>query len=381
MVKDKTIFGNPLVRVDAQKQDDEHNNAQRTNGFVSISHGIPSLVGKHRQVMDKDKISYEKPDNQGLVDGRKQDDGGNNLMDSTSRSSSTTVHDDLKSIPILMDSSVKQPVSKSKPAEPSLVKNDTSKSDTTKDSILAKGRSNQSRLSIAVAYSPNYLSGFHLVDNPSGHAYGYDADDSRSKTRYSYTAGVAVRYDLASRLGISMGCTYSTIAYSMTLPTIYVGYGANWQLHYQYPTPCGNIEIPNTTNTILHYGDSLKTSTACTQVVRFINVPLTLRFQIARNRVKLYANAGVSVNFMLQEKANMTIGGGTQSTIINNIDGLQKTNYGYLLGAGLEYDFYRRVNLFIEPSFRGSISSLTQNTAYYCYPYTFGVNTGLSYHF
>ena len=68
-------------------------------------------------------------------------------------------------------------------------------------------------------------------------------------------------------------------------------------------------------------------------------------------------------------------------TIINNIDGLKKTSYGYLLGAGLEYSLYNGMSIFMEPAFKGSISSLTQNTAYYCYPYSFGLNAGISIYF
>jgi hypothetical protein len=56
-------------------------------------------------------------------------------------------------------------------------------------------------------------------------------------------------------------------------------------------------------------------------------------------------------------------------------------NYGYLFGAGVNYSFTNRLGLFIEPVFRGTITSLTQNTAFYCYPYAFNLNTGVSFHF
>lgn len=245
---------------------------------------------------------------------------------------------------------------------------------------LNKDTGKLSRWSIDAFYSPNYYSKNHLISNSN--VYGDDASEygSREKALFTYAAGLGVRYDLTSRWSVSIGGTYSTIAYSITLPTVYANYGSDQQLHYIYPTSCGNIEMPNSSNTMLHYGDSINMSAACEQVVKIISVPVTVRFQIARNRFTYYVNGGFSANFMVQEKANMSIGN-TQYTIVNNIDGLKKMNYGYLFGAGVQYNFYNGTGIFIEPALRGSITSLTQNTAFYCYPASMGLNMGLSFHF
>lgn len=376
--------GSMSINNGSSSRSSQYNQVMGKNEVTAITHHSLSLSNKHNQVSIKNKTLSEKGDKLGLITNKKQnDEKSDRLHDTSNLSASIDNNSKENNIAIVIsDSSLRQAASNSKPAETSLVKGDSAKINIKKDSLQAKIKGNKSQWSIAAFYTPNYFTGFHLLKNGSVHSYGYNPNNysQGQKTNYSYAAGLAVGYDLSSHWGLSLGGTYSTIAYSMALSTIYARYDANWQLQYQYPTVCGNIEIPNTSNTTLHYGDSLKTPTSCTQVVKLISVPLTVRFHIAKNRLKLYADGGVSANFILQEKANMVIGS-TQTTIINNIDGLQKMNYSYLVGIGFEYGFYHCINFFIEPSFRGSISSLTQKTAYYCYPYTFNLNTGLSFHF
>ena len=263
-----------------------------------------------------------------------------------------------------------------------IVKADSTLQNTAKDAAVVKNIKKIAHWSVAVFYTPNYYTGFRMTRNTAVRSYGYNPNDysQSEKNNYSYATGLLVNYYLNKRFGISLGTTYSTIAYSMALPTIYVRYGANRQLKYIYPTPCGNIEMPNPNNTTLHYGDSIKTTTSCAQVVKILSVPLLIKLQQAKNNWKLYVEGGLSANFVLQEKADVAIGS-QKTTIINNINGLQNMNYSYLFSAGIEYDINKRLSASVAPSFKGSLTSLTQKTAYYCYPFTVNLNTGITYHF
>ncbi len=279
------------------------------------------------------------------------------------------------------DNLEKQAATEVKPAEPVLVNESSQKSKSSNnDSKANENSTHTSRWAIAAFYSPNYYAQNHLtVNNPQ---YNESTEDysAREKAEYSFTTGLALRYDLTAHWSVSVGGNYSTIAYSINLPTVYAKYGSDDQLYYVYPTSCGNIEMPNTSNKVLYYGDSLNINGACRQVVEFINIPVTVRYRATSNRFTFYADAGFSANFVVQEKANVSVGN-TETTIINNIEGLNKMNYGYLFGGGVEYAFYNGLGIFIEPCYRGSITSLTQNTAFYCYPNAFSLNMGVSFHF
>ena len=247
------------------------------------------------------------------------------------------------------------------------------------DSLVDNKTKNKSPWSIKAFYSPNY-SRNHLKKNSSVMDNEEAEFYKNEKSNYSHATGVAIRFDLNNHWNLSAGLNYSTIAYNISLPTIYAKQGTDNDVFYQYPTSCGIIEIPNSDQSILHDGDSLTTSTQCTQVVRFINAPLMIGYRIVINRFTLFADAGVSVNYVLQERAKLRIGS-TESTITNHIKGLQKMNYGYLIGTGLQFNLYDNLGIFMEPMFRGSLTSLTRNTGVNCYPYSLGLNAGVSLHF
>jgi len=152
-------------------------------------------------------------------------------------------------------------------------------------------------------------------------------------------------------------------------------------MHFQYPTSNGVIEMPfDDSHPNLHPGDSINVKAVCNQSIKFINVPLMVRFQLTKKKFTWYANAGVSANFIIQEKAKIIMNN-SETTIINHINGLKKMNYGFLFGAGVQYNMYDDLDIFIEPMFRGSLSSITRNTAVNSYPYSLGLNLGFSLHF
>jgi hypothetical protein len=246
------------------------------------------------------------------------------------------------------------------------------------DSIATTDRNNTSRWSVTTLYSSNYTRTY-VRDNTAANTAdmaGYKNENSE----YSYSTGLLVGYDLNEHMSLSTGCLYSTMAYSKSFSVIYVKYGMDDQLHYIYPMATGNIETPNSNNRILHEGDSVNVNAYCAQSFQLINVPLLFKYRVEKSRFTYYANGGLYLNYVLQEKAKLLIGT-KEPTIINNIDGLKKINYGFIIGAGVQYNFFTRLGIFIEPAFRGSITSITRDIEVKSYPYTFALNGGLMFHF
>ncbi|MEO8148755.1 MAG: outer membrane beta-barrel protein [Bacteroidia bacterium] len=247
------------------------------------------------------------------------------------------------------------------------------------DSVEVNNKSFISRFSLAAYYSPD-LTKNYLKDNNVNDAEGTSAYKNREKSAYSFSTGLSIGFDLNKRWSINTGCTYSTMAYSIAVSTIYAAYGEDNQLHYYYPTSCGDIEMPKRKNTVIHEGDSLNLNAVCEQSIEFINVPVQMRFHTVKNRFTFFADAGFSANFYINEKAKMNVNN-YKYTIYNNIYGLKKMNYSILFGLGVQYNFCNGLGAFIEPSFKGSVTSLTQDTSVNCFPYTLGLHAGLSFHF
>jgi len=243
----------------------------------------------------------------------------------------------------------------------------------------APGRNILSKFSIALFYSPDYKNN-HLKDNDPNDDENISEYKNREKPAYSFTTGLQLRYDLNEHWGLAAGASYMTYSYDMTFSTVYIHYGFDNQLHYQYPTSCGNVEIPNPPSKNLHDGDSLNITVGCIQSLKLINVPLMVRFQQKNTGMSWFTEAGLSANIILREEVDLSIAGHDMH-VVNHIDGLQKMNFGYLLGAGVQYNYMKGIGFFIEPVFRGSITSLTEDISVNCYPYSFGLKTGVSYHF
>ncbi|MEP7169346.1 MAG: outer membrane beta-barrel protein, partial [Bacteroidota bacterium] len=261
---------------------------------------------------------------------------------------------------------------------------DTNKSETPyfikSDSMFNKDLHSKSRLSIAVFYSPNQ-SWCNLKDNTNDNFDDVAMYNNRENLKYSFTAGLTLKYDINNKWSLLSGATYSQIAKTITIQTMYAEANAANEMHFQYPTSNGVIEMPSDdSHANLHPGDSINAKAVCNQSIKFINVPLMVRVQLTKNKFTWYANAGVSANFIVQEKAKINMNN-SETTIINHINGLKKMNYGFLIGTGVQYNMYNDFGIFIEPMFRGSFTSITQNTSVNSYPYSLGLNLGFSLHF
>ena len=228
-------------------------------------------------------------------------------------------------------------------------------------------------ISLSPIYTINYLR------NNTSYTSADDAIDysSREKSKFSFSTGVALRYDLNNKWGISLGAYYSTIAYSMALSTVYALKNASNEVHFQYPTSWGTIEIPNQPGQTLKIGDSLTINSTCNQLIKVVNIPLLFRYTFSNSRFSLYTNVGVSANFTTREEAVIKTGS-FEFSYTNNLIGKRKINCSLLLGLGMQYKITNRLAIFMEPIYKASITSVTQDIPVNCYPQSFGINTGLS---
>ena len=271
----------------------------------------------------------------------------------------------------IVDNGLPQLADTNKSESPALVKN---------DSLFKKDLHSKSRLSLMVFYSLNQ-SWSNLKDNSNDNFDDVAMYNSRENSKFSYTTGINIKYDINDKWSLLTGATYSQIAKSITIQTMYAEPNAANEIHFLFPTSSGVIEMPfDDSHPNLHPGDSINAKAVCNQSIKFINVPLIVRFELKKNKFIWYANAGVSANFIVQEKAKISINN-PETTIVNQIKGLKKMNYGFLIGAGVQYNLRNDFGVFIEPMFRGSFTSITYNTSVNSYPNSIGLNLGFSLHF
>jgi opacity protein-like surface antigen len=232
-----------------------------------------------------------------------------------------------------------------------------------------------SPVSLLLFYSPNY-SYCLLKDNTPDLVDDVQMYKDQETPGFSYSTGFAMRYNLAERWGLSAGVTYSTVTKSISLLTVYAA-GTSDNMYYEYHTSSGMIEIPDPENAQIKVGDSLNLLGDGVKILKFVSIPLMTRYVISKEKVSWYFNGGFSVNFLVQDQAKINTRS-SEEIVNNKTQGLKKTSYGFVVGAGMEYKVFDNINLVLEPVYKGTVTSITDDAAVKNYPYSIGINLGVS---
>lgn len=269
--------------------------------------------------------------------------------------------------------------------------NSTSISSTESDSILIDtvmqailvaevNHAEHPRYSLSLYFAQG-ISMDYLKDKSNNHFNEVVMYKDREKSEYSFIAGINMQYALNKNWSLGGGISYSSLVKSMQVPFMYAEANGENQFHFMYPTSSGVIELPNDGGHLqAKEGDTLFENSNCRQVIRFLNIPTQIRYQFSKNKFTYYANTGLTANFIIQEKAKIAMQT-SEITITNKVKGLKKVNFGYQLGIGVSFALKKHLDIYLEPTLRGSLSSITKNMAVNSYPHFLGLSTGFTFKF
>ena len=301
-------------------------------------------------------------------------------------------------------------------------------SSTANDSANSFFKKFVSHLSFDVYYSPDYINS-KLESNPNylGTASTNPADYASEKSKFSYSTGFHIRYDIGKNWSIGSGISYSTFTQSAVYNSISVvsdsvyqkvhghnrpsggpgggpggGGGShggghssghhgnnahrppgNDDHHFVIQTPCGAIDLYHQPQRPgggpVQNGDTLNIKTETSEKTTYLYVPLTLRYQFGKGKLSYFLEAGGTLNLVHRNEVVILIN--DAYTENNEHDGLKNMNFSLLFGGGMQYNFYKGLNMFLRPTLRYSISPVNQNNPVNVYPYFIGVGAGFSIHF
>ncbi len=234
-------------------------------------------------------------------------------------------------------------------------------------------------LSLALHYSPQYSFNY-LTDNKPDHIDDAQMYKDRESGMYAFNTGLNIRYHFNDMWAVALGIGFSSTTKSIKLPMVYATEGESTGMHYEYPTASGMIHMPNPYSTTLHEGDSLALGHAGTRTIQYFNIPATIRYHLPQQKIKFFVEGGLLVHFRLSEQVAIDMGSSVLK-VKNASDGLNKINYGWMLGAGAEMPFTEKLSLFAEPTLHGAFTSITKNIAVNNYPYAVGLRAGASIKF
>jgi hypothetical protein len=115
------------------------------------------------------------------------------------------------------------------------------------------------------------------------------------------------------------------------------------------------------------------------QQLKFIEIPLLARYRIIDGKIGCNLIGGVSTNVLVNNDVILKQDG--SRTVIGETDNLQRFNYSGTVGVGLTYQWFKKINLTLEPTYKYYMNSITTNENMKVHLYSFGIFTGLVYKF
>ncbi len=343
------------------------NQKEKRNSSIMNTSSFNTLLNKHSEAtLKKTKISFPNY-NENTATINPKGSSFTNLIESKERE-----FIDSKVIPdsMLENSNLNQPIASS------IQKGDLPDSIISPEStdITPKGKLIK-RFSFIAYFSPDLTKKYLVDDNTDNQSQSeYDGQESSD---FSFNTGFLFGYDVTPKWSIKSGITYAYLMQSIKPKTVYVKTGNNGQQYYQFNTSYGSAQIPSDASTT-QLSDSLRIKTSSTQLLQLVSVPLIAKYQIQRNKFSFYGQFGIAVNVLVGEKLLVETPNRTES--ITNIEGLREFNFGGIVGLGVSYNPIKKLSIMVEPTFRGSLTPINQNTSVKSYPYSLGLAIGLGWH-
>ena len=214
----------------------------------------------------------------------------------------------------------------------------------------------ETKFAVGFCFSPEY---FNTVFYTNLDGFIDNIDDTNNVSNLGFSAGISVLYKLNDKFTIESGLSY------------YQSGWEDWEAikFFYLPKEPGDIIYP---------------ITASYYKYRFISLPLKMNYFFINSKLKLFASAGIVVNYLSETNVH-AYEFYTNDLIIERYYKMSKEyfnsfNFQIIAGFGADYDLNKHFKLRIEPYFRRSVNSVS-NTQIKNYMYSAGANMGVYYKF
>ena len=209
--------------------------------------------------------------------------------------------------------------------------------------------------SIGLIVSPNIS--YRTLSFSSPNQWIADRRNSEELPGFGFMVGATIHYRITDRIRIETGILYS----DMSIRT------ADTDLTWVTP----NDAFPIQTKTVFHYGS--------------IRVPFKVNYRLyEHNKLNVYAVMGLSTNLFINKRTEVVTeypDRHSDSHTSSKHVGYSIFGLGLTAGAGVEYQFSRRIYSRLEPSLNYSVTSAVVDKGSKEYFYSFGIMAGFFYRF
>lgn len=254
-----------------------------------------------------------------------------------------------------------------------------------KATALQQARKNPvkpSRFSLSGFFSPDIAS-YRLEDEDIPNQPDNSEDIKRTERHeFSSTSGLLIEYAVNKQWTIQSGITFSNTNIAVEPRTIYAQTNNNGDVKYRLNISSGYAYLVPSFQPLPVLGDSVKV-TAITHKLRYLGVPVAVKYSIISGKLKIEAMAGVTTNFLTMGKLETEIqkGPNNEIDILNKIEGLKSIYLSGQAGIGAEYKLAGKVSFILMPTARFALMPINKGSVVKTFPYSFGLASGLKIRF
>ncbi len=238
--------------------------------------------------------------------------------------------------------------------------------------------SKPSQFSVTVFYSPD-IAWYRLQEDKPDNQIDNSAEIAESEQHeFSSTVGALVDYNLSKYWSLQSGLTYSNTNIIVQPKTIFAQSDNAGSIKYRINTSSGYGYVLPSFSSNPNIGDSLYAFTT-THTLKYINIPLALKYTITKGKFSFNGMAGFSTNILTVGKIETTLKKGFNNELqaVDKLYGLKNIYFSGLAGLGLDYKFNKKVAFSFAPTLRFALNSINKDAPVKSYPNTFGLVLGL----
>lgn len=241
---------------------------------------------------------------------------------------------------------------------------------------ISKNTLKQSRFSLTGFYSQN-ISFYHFENTEKNNSTNIDFEKKENYSS-SYSSGVLLEYTINKRWGIQSGLSLSTTNIDLAPETIYAQLDDLGDIRYEIITSSGSAYVLPSFIHNPRVGDSIF-SVATTHTLKYLMIPLALKYNLTKGRFNVNAKAGIVANFLTKATIETSVETGshreTEST--EDFQGLRSFYVSGIAGAGIDFNLKKNLAVCFFPTYRFALSSINKDVPVKSFPNSLSFGFGL----
>ncbi len=180
--------------------------------------------------------------------------------------------------------------------------------------------------------------------------------------------GLELSYQINNRWSMYSGS--KLFYYLIHVKTDNTQYSVINQNQLSVPTSAGNVTINGE-----GIGNPVYPITYYTKLkLRYFDIPLVARYYFNRN---IYLDAGLKYSFLLGDKTQVSRNDSDAKVLFDKITGLQKNNFGLVLGTGFEHVTRSGIKFGVGPELTLNLNNMNPTAEVIGKPISFGIKASL----